>query len=535
MRLPIIPILITALLLGGILYLFNAGGGGDRKVMDAPRLSRLTDVDGVETEVAISPDGSHCAIISDGDLWMVSLSDGKKVRLTQTPEPESFPAWSPDGRRVTFSRGPDTFVVPAEAGPDTTPEIFKSDATNLSWATSGRTTYVRNRGLWITDGGAQNDKQIVAPDSNPNITLRNPRFSPDTLQIAFIKRFLDIDGQVWLVDATGTAPHALVGDRAAENPLDVGWILNGRDLVYLTDRSGSYSIWYVNFADNTLLPLTQPLFDRPLAPVGISVWKDRIVVPRHFVESKIELSDGQTIAQSQTFQFQPAASPDGKLVTYTVVKPNKMEVWTAGIDGSNPAFRTDGFEPRFAADGFHVIYTHVDLTGNADIWRIDIRNGDTDRITDAEELDITPDASFDGRWITFTSTRGVAPSIWVVPSSGGKRLRINDGGYGPRFSRDGKSIIFWSNGKFSIMNPEGGNIRPAPLDPAAAPAIAGWTNSTPVQLAGNEIRGTNGTTLFKSERPLWPRFDILPDGRFLIAPIDVRETGIWAIDLQFKQ
>jgi TolB protein len=212
-----------------------------------------------------------------------------------------------------------------------------------------------------------------------------------------------------------------------------------------------------------------------------------------------------------------------------------MEIWTAGTDGSNPTFRTDGFEPRFAADGFHVIYTHVDLTGNADIWRIDIRNGDTDRITDAEELDITPDASFDGRWIAFTSTRGVAPSIWVVPSSGGKRLRINDGGYGPRFSPDGKSIVFWSNGKFSIMNPEGSDIRPAALDPAVGPAIAGWAKSAPVQLVGSEIRGSNGTVLFKSDRPLWPRFDVLRDGRFLIAPIDIRETGIWAIDLQFKQ
>jgi hypothetical protein len=59
--------------------------------------------------------------------------------------------------------------------------------------------------------------------------------------------------------------------------------------------------------------------------------------------------------------------------------------------------------------------------------------------------------------------------------------------------------------------------------------------SSPVQMLGNDIRDADGKVVFKSDRPLWPDFDVLPGGRLLIAPIDVRETGLWAIDLQFKQ
>src|SRR5262245_39035200 len=106
MRLPIIPIVVAAAILGGIVYLFNTTGG-DRRVLDAPRLTRLADIEGIETEVAVSPDGTRCAVIADGDLWVLSLSDSSRRRLTTTTEAESFPDWSPDGLRITFTRGND--------------------------------------------------------------------------------------------------------------------------------------------------------------------------------------------------------------------------------------------------------------------------------------------------------------------------------------------------------------------------------------------------------------------------------------------
>src|SRR5207249_8389290 len=140
------PFLIAATLLTAIVYLFSASGGGDRRTLDVPNLNRIAAVEGVETEVALSPDGARCAVISDGDLWVLNFSDGIHLRLTETPENEYFPAWSSDGRRLTFSRGTDTFVM--EAGPTVSAaRLFKSGATYLSWASSGRLTYVRGRGL----------------------------------------------------------------------------------------------------------------------------------------------------------------------------------------------------------------------------------------------------------------------------------------------------------------------------------------------------------------------------------------------------
>jgi Tol biopolymer transport system component len=533
MRLPIVPFIIAAMILTVAVYLFNSSGG-DRKVLAAPRISQIADIQGIETEVAVARDGSHLGVIVDGDVWMYSLSDGKSQRVTQTPERESYPAWSPDGKRLTFTQGADTLVVTSDRAADDKPALFKSDAISMSWSPTGRLAFVRDRALWITDVGGRNDKQIVTADENPNITIHSPRFSPDSLQLAFVKTLLGISGQVWTLDVLSGTPRALVVDRPKENPLDVGWIMDGRQLVYLTDRSGGYSIWHVNFADNTIMPLTQPLLDLPVEPIGMAVWNDRIILPRQLLTSSIGLSDGKTVVTPDGVALDPSVSPDGKVISYTVLKDNKSSIWTANIDGSNPVSRTDGRESRFSADGFHLVYAHADLSGNNDIWRLDIRNGDSERITDADEIDITPDASSDGRWIAFASTRSVAPSVWIIPASGGKRLRMNDGGYGPRFSPDSRSILFWNKGSFWTMGVDGKGIETASKASFNRPAIGSWLKSTPLEIVGNEIHRPDGTAVFKSDRLLWPGFDVMPDGRFLIAPIDVYSTGLWAIDLQFN-
>ena len=34
-------------------------------------------------------------------------------------------------------------------------------------------------------------------------------------------------------------------------------------------------------------------------------------------------------------------------------------------------------------------------------------------------------------------------------------------------------------------------------------------------------------------KSIWPQFDILPDGRLLTAPIDIRETALWEVKLTY--
>ena len=63
MRLPVIPFVIAATLLAAVWYLFTAARS-DHRTLDVPRLTRLADIDGTETEVAAAPEGNRLAVVA---------------------------------------------------------------------------------------------------------------------------------------------------------------------------------------------------------------------------------------------------------------------------------------------------------------------------------------------------------------------------------------------------------------------------------------------------------------------------------------
>jgi Tol biopolymer transport system component len=527
---PLLPLSIAVFLLGTVIYFIGTSKGPARAHFGAPILTRIGDFVGTETEVAIAPDGKQYATVVSGDIWLLNIGDNSRRQVIESPEKESFPSWTPDSRLMTFSRGNDTWAVnlyEAQKQPGTefnpTPKLLKANATSLEWSSTGRMAFVRDRELWLASANGMNETRLIPADPDPDVTIHSPRFSPDSTQISFIKSLRNLHGEVWLVNVLTGEKRALISNRPSENPLDTGWIMEGKQLVYLTDRSGTYALWTINFADNTLLTLTVPLISMPLERIGMSVWKDRIVLPRHFVHSNLETSDGAALINSDDLKFEPAVSRDGKQLAYTTLANDKFTIWTSGIHGENPTQRTSGREPRWAANGYEIVFTHTNLEGNPDIWKLDLRTNESESLTDSDEIDSQADFLPNGRTVAFSSNHNGKMAVWKVPANGGPRVPLNDNGFFPRYSSDGKSILYWSGQAFWTMDIDGNNPKSLRGE-INEPAPGLLTKLGPKYYRDEDVN---------HGKPIWPAFDVLPDGRFVIAPIDTRESALWAVDLTF--
>ena len=114
-------------------------------------------------------------------------------------------------------------------------------------------------------------------------------------------------------------------------------------------------------------------------------------------------------------------------------------------------------------------------------------------------------------------------AIWSVAANVGRRIQLNRSGYFPRYSSDGESILFWSAQALWKMDANGNNLQSLRTGvPEPAPAFL--AKNVPKLSTDPDVNGG---------KVIWPTFDVLPDGRYVIAPIDIRETALWAVDLTF--
>lgn len=165
------------------------------------------------------------------------------------------------------------------------------------------------------------------------------------------------------------------------------------------------------------------------------------------------------LTDSSTIVLAPRFSPSGDRVLYTSYEtgfPRIHVLDVADIDRRMLENRqgTMSFAPRFGPDGRTVVYS-LTRRGNTDIYRMDIKTGESARLTRAPSIETAPSFSPDGQRIVFESDRSGTPQLYVMPATGGEAQRISfgTGRYGtPVWSPRGDLIAFTkqSKGRFHI-------------------------------------------------------------------------------------
>jgi Tol biopolymer transport system component/DNA-binding winged helix-turn-helix (wHTH) protein len=100
-------------------------------------------------------------------------------------------------------------------------------------------------------------------------------------------------------------------------------------------------------------------------------------------------------------------------------------------------------EPSWSPDG-HLIAYSSDRSGNFDIWVQPVGEGNAVRVTNSPAHDWQPDWAPDGSRLVFRSERD-GGGLFIVPVLGGSERKVSSFGYRPRWSSDGRQILFYSS------------------------------------------------------------------------------------------
>jgi serine/threonine protein kinase len=182
--------------------LLRAGIVGDRP----PERIELVGVDAIHPATATSLD--RLAFVQGGRsvaIYRFEVRHPPEAVLGSSRE-DTFPNFSPDGRRITFSS--------RRAG--------------------------EGREIWLAGADGSNPMQLT---HGPGTWQGSPRWSPDGQRIAFDSQSEDGKWGIWTIDADGGSPRRLTLDPGNENM--PSWSRDGRWIYFRSDRTGGLEIWRI--------------------------------------------------------------------------------------------------------------------------------------------------------------------------------------------------------------------------------------------------------------------------------------------------
>jgi Tol biopolymer transport system component/DNA-binding winged helix-turn-helix (wHTH) protein len=455
----VIPLTLAALavlVLAGVLGLRflsddSPRGSGPRRVVP------LTSFPGNEFDPALSPDGSRVAFVWDTgngevDLWVKLTNSETPLRLTASPGAERAPVWSPDGSRLAFARleGEDCgiFTVPSIGGPERRlTACGYPRAPDMAWSPDGHWLALtqRNEGgrypvrLQLLSVDTLEQRDLTRP-SEDYLGDYAPAFAPDGRSVAFARVRGGGAEDLYVVPVEGGEVRRLTHDN--RHLTGLAWSSSGREIIFSSDRAGTYSLWKVPVAGGPPQwiagggsKMKDPSASRQGQLLAAESWLYEINIWRTPLGSTAaERQPEPVITSTLQWDFEPQFSPDGRHIAFGSSRSGSHEIWVAGGDGSHPMQLTSfggphtGM-PRWSADGERLVLTAMP-EGQADLYTISASGGVPLRLTSHPQDEVAPSWSRDGRWVYFGSRRTGTWQIWKVATDGEQVIQVTrHGGY----------------------------------------------------------------------------------------------------------
>ena len=228
----------------------------------------------------------------NAEIYVGNVDGSGLARLTNNPEIDDWPDWSPDGSKIAFTRytggAPDIYVMNANGSLQT------NISTNAAW------------------------------DSDPS-------WSPDGSRIAFDSNRGGGALQIWIMNANGSGPLQITSTVQLNDSPD--WSPDGNRICFESERDGQREIYVMNadgtaptrltFSGNNYGPQWSPDGSRIVFASNTHIWSIR--------------PDGTGLTQltiSPGFDANPAWSPDSSKIVFSSNRGGDFELWVVKADGT---------------------------------------------------------------------------------------------------------------------------------------------------------------------------------------------------------
>ena len=213
------------------------------------------------------------------DLWVMQGDGSSPVNLTNDKTEDDFAEWSPDGRRIVWTRG--------GRGPE------------------GE--------LWVMNADGSG-KQPLTFDVTADF---NASWSPDGSQIAWRTR-RDGNSEIYVMNADGTNAHRLTQHPSADYAPD--WSPDGTRIAFTSERSGHAAVYTMNTDGSDVQKLTPDFMEGALpgwSPDG----------------TRILFTDGFCVTCGESDLF--VMNADGSGITQITDSPENESAKSWSRDGSS--------------------------------------------------------------------------------------------------------------------------------------------------------------------------------------------------------